>query len=649
MYNYYFRTFSAYGLAGDLKQFYTYFLLLLAVSVSAQDSTLKKAPLQGFNISGNYRFYAQHRYMPQPYAIDVANGDPVYLTPRNILLGDATQLPELTLNISGKPTSGTSFGTDLVVWNQNNGLFDYYRNLQLGINLYGNFTTPYGNVGIRAGGIHWHTMTPFTMQSFAGYNRFSIFERNPWDPQFRNIDQRYEEYYNKGAITQDDRWGSQAFQGFIVDVTELPMGFSFNVLYGKTQNAGSAFNTLPNDPNDSTSNAFIRFFQNTIPNNVYGGRLNKTFGKHRVSLNTFNRVSYTDALALDPVFNNVHTTDFVFDFQKITVSGELGIGRYKDSYIDPGYGEMASLKIRFDKSLTKIPFEIHAFRISPNAVNANAEFVNTSISEATSAAAGTANVIGSNGVLQPTGSAMLGIGQMANNRQGISLNTDIKIAGDLTLTLGNAIAREIENINSQITYGHTVQGLTMSRFWRWSFPSNVGPYGRTSVLFRGVFETVNLTDLSDNGQVVNDKYFNNIEAQLKYKFNFLKRPWYSFYLGAYNSVQPMFSPITVFSEDAYIRWYTHQFENYYRIHPKLVLAQYLGWERAIGNYATQVDIDTRRPRNQDGITIGFGLDYMMAKNTALYLRHRYSTYEDRSFALDRFSAHETTLEIKLNF
>lgn len=632
-----------------MKYLLTYFLLFAAVcGMAQQDSTKKKMPLQGFSISGNYRFFAQHRVFTDPYAVDVANGQPVYLPGRSILIGDASQLPELTLNISGKPTANTSFGTDLVVWNQNTGGFDYYRNLQLGINLYGNFTTPYGNVGVRAGGIHWHTMTPFTMKSFAGYNRFSVFDRNPWDPQFRETDQRYQDYFEKGAITQDDRWGSQAFQGFLIDLTELPAGMALELLYGKTQNAGSAFNTFDIDPNDSTSNAFTRFFQNTVPNNVYGGRLKKSGDKYMVSLNTFNRRSYSDILATNPIDNNVHTVDFNVDLDKIRFSGEVGVGRYRDINFDPGYGEMASLKVNFDKSLTKIPFEIHAFRLGPNVVNQNAEFVNTTITEATSAASGNELLIGANGVLQQTGSAMLGIGQMANNRQGINLNTDIEI-GDVTLTLGNGIAKEIENQNSQITYGHAINGLTMSRFWRFFFPSNVGPYNQISVLFRGVFETVQLTDLSPNGQVVNDKYFNNIEAQLKYKFDLFKRPWYVFYLGMYNSIQPEFSPITVFNESAYIRYYAHQLENYYRIHPKLVLAQYIGWERAIANYDTEIDVDSRRPRNQEGFAFGAGFDYMMAKNVALYFRHRYFTFEDRSFELSRFKGHESTLELKLYF
>ena len=73
-------------------------------------------------------------------------------------------------------------------------------------------------------------MTPFTMKSFAGYNRYSIFDSNPWDPEFKDINKRYDDYYKNGAISQDTRWAQQAVQGFIIDVNELPLGLSLNMM-----------------------------------------------------------------------------------------------------------------------------------------------------------------------------------------------------------------------------------------------------------------------------------------------------------------------------------------------------------------------------------------------------------------------------------
>ena len=624
-------------------------MLLISLGLIAQEvKNIKPAPLQGFYISGNYRFYAQHRILNQPYVTGYENSIPTTLEGRSILIGDASQLPELTLNIGGKPNKKTSFGTDLIVWNQNTGNFDYYRSLQLGINLYGDFSTKYFDVSIKTGGIFWHEITPLTFGSFFGYNRYSVFERNPWDPQMRNVEDRYKNYLTNGSINQDTRWANQAIQGILLDAN-LPMNYSVNIIYGKAQNMGATFNIPDNDLNNQTSNSNMRFYNNTIPNIVYGGAFRKKIKKHLISINNYSELSYSDELATKPIKNQISTSGLKLNFPEIKIDFEGGIGKYSDQYNQDslGYGELLSFKMITTKKLTFIPFQIHAYRISPKVVNNNSNFINTSVSQAQSAASGETQLIGANGVLQQTGSGIIPMGQMANNRQGINISTDIKLK-PLTITLGNSIAKEIDRIGSRISYTH-LNGLTMSRFWRWAFPSNVGPYSKKSVLYRSVFETVNITEADNNGEITYDKHFNTMEAQLKYKFNFLKKPWYVFYLGSYNSVQKNFSLITVFTESAYLRMYNHQLENYYRISPKVMITQYLGIERIVANYSTQVNIDTQRPINQEGIGVGLGIDYMIAKNTGLYLRHRYFTFEDTSFPMDKFSGHESTLELKVTF
>ena len=107
-----------------------------------------------------------------------------------MLVGDAKQLPELTLNISANPSKNVSFGTDLTFWNQKTGNFDYFRGLNLGINLYGSFKTPIGNYNIKTGGIHWLRLSRFTMKTAEGFNRYTLFDRNPWDPQYLIFSQR---------------------------------------------------------------------------------------------------------------------------------------------------------------------------------------------------------------------------------------------------------------------------------------------------------------------------------------------------------------------------------------------------------------------------------------------------------------------------
>ena len=625
--------------------FLTYQLIICSLLVAQE---IKKAPLNGFYVSGNYRFYAQHRLMNDPYIILSQDGLDETLSGRSILVGDASQLPELTLNIGGRPSKNTSFGTDLIVWNQNNGNFDYYRNLQLGINLYCDIKLDHGDLKIKTGGIHWHEISPLTLGSFFGYNRYSVFERNPWDPQHKNIATRYKNYAQEGAINQDLRWANQAFQGFMLNYSANSKT-QINVLYGKTQNTTSAIEITPDNLNEQMGSSNLRFFSNTLPNVVTAGNIKQSIKKHYLSFNTINQIGFSDEMGLEKISNNIFTGGFKIDLSSVVFEGEIGAGKYANIYNQDtlGFGEMVDISVDLDKKLTLIPIHIHIYQLSPRVINNNASFINASVDEVLAYPANQNQNIASNGVIQQTGSGILPMGQMSNNRRGIDISAEIKVK-KLWITLANGFAREIEKIGNNISFVH-LNGLTMSRFWRWSFPSGVGPYGRKSVLFRSLFETVDVTDLDDNGNMGYLKNFNTTETQLKYESTIFNRPNYTFYLGTFNSVQKDFSLWIVPTQEALLRVYNHQIENYFQIHTKCVLAQYVGVERIIGNYSTQINEESKRPINQTGMAIGFGVDYMMAKNIGLYLRHRYFSFNDSSFVKDAFSGNETTLEIKVMF
>ena len=107
--------------------------------------------------------------------------------------------------------------------------------------------------------------------------------------------------------------------------------------------------------------------------------------------------------------------------------------------------------------------------------------------------------------------------------------------------------------------------------------------------------------------------------------------------------------MVVFNEDAYIRHYSHQLENYLGINKRLTFTNYLGLERVIGNYETDISDITFMPRNQTVLGVGIGFDYLLSKSTAIYLKHRYFSFEDKNFVLDNTSGHETTVELKVNF
>lgn len=603
--------------------------------------------LYNFGVGGYYRFFSTYLSMNQPYLLDGNSNS--YGQPKTLFIGDDAQLPNLSINFSGRPSNKASWGFDLFMFQfldgnigptYNQGVPDSLRpdlanplssarlggnlGLQLGINMYGSFSSDFGDFNVRLGGIHWVSISDLTLGSNIAYQRYTLFERNPWDPLSNNMSQRYENYYSSGTINQDARWGERAFTGLILDGVKLPHNTSFSLLYGKSELNGGFLN---------------------IPNLSYGGKIKKDFSNgDYVAFNTFNNHTYTDSLNQEKVGFNIFTIGFGKKIKGFGLFGEIGLGRYINPFENTDWGEALKLKLKIPKKYAGIPIDVDYYRISPQVINNNASFWNTSIMEVQAQQTTTTQ---STNVLLPFSSSIAAIGLMTNNRQGISLNTKMDI-GKVKIILGVESSGELEAISNTITYGHRVGQFTRSRLWRWSFPANVGPYNRYSVIYRDTYETVNLND-DVLGTTVNKKYFNNLELQLKYKPKLFNRDLYIFFLGNYVSAQKEWSPFLVTTEDAYIRSYTSELELYYGLNKTLNLNGYFGYERILGNYSTDIDNLTGRPRNQEGLGYGFGLDISLGKRTGLFLRHRWIDFEDSSFELDKLLGQETSLELKLFF
>ena len=573
--------------------------------------------LQQFNVNGYYRFVTNYRELSEAYPHLVNNK-------KNLFIGDDSQIPQLLLNISGSVGKNTSFGTDLFMWSPMTGAgpAENIKGLNLGISLYGTYASKYGDFTVRTGGINWFALSPFTFQTNRGYNRYSIFERNPWDPNTKTMESRYNTFYNAGGINQDQRWGQQAFQGLIVEAKNLPKGFSGAFMYGKTELNGGL---------------------SPLPNNSVGGLLKKEYGANFISINTFNNVTFMDSTQRYSAGFNVATIEFKNKFKKVTVQGEIGAGRTVKQDTSRGWGEAISLKIATEIA-KKVPIEVHFYRISPKVINNSAIFINTAIVESVVSNPNVATQV----VLPAVASAMVPIGQLTNNRQGVDLNTQIDI-GKLKTSIGYGASMELENLSSQLTYAHPINSLVLAHFWRWGFPSNVGPYNNLTKIYRSVYETVNLTAKDENGNTNRQKYFNNIEINSKLKVKLLKKDLYLCYLGQYSSAQTFGSATVVFDEKALLRTYYHQFETYYALAPSLIWCNYLGYERIIASYDTETDVITRRPRNQTGWSIATGFDIQLSKGAGLYLRQRFMDYKDSSFENNKYKGFETTAEIKIFF
>lgn len=611
----------------------------------------KKDPggLKNLQVSGFYRFYGTYQRQIDPYLLNAVINDTA--RGRNIFIGDDSQLPNLLLNVSGKPSDKTSWGFDIMMFQFLTGAIgtsygkqvpDSLRppvqtpllgtrlganmGLNLGMNLNGKFKTKVGQLSVNAGGIQWVSISDLTMASFRGYNRFMLYERNPWDPTGLHLASRYDQYFQQGSIDQDTRWGNRAFFGLVLQGAEMPGGLSFLLMAGKTELNGGF------DP---------------YPNYSYGGKIRKSLGaKNFVGINSINSRAATDSLSRDFFGFNVITTEFNFEYHGFSLKGEAGGGKYYSPDHNAGWGELLQFKFATPAQKKLPQAELHYYRISPKVVNNNAIYWNTSVTEyrVNNIPAGST---GSSALLIPTGSSMVRLGQMTNNRQGLNLNVQ-QSTKHFSFSGGLGFASEITPAASVITYTHPVNNVTRSRFWRWTFPSGVGPYQRYNSIYRDVYETVHLSDDSSN-VVVYEKHFNMMEAQIKYKGKFLGKDLFIFSLLQANSASRAWSPITVFNEEAYIRQYISEVEAYWALRPGMLINFYYGYERTLGNYLTDINNETFRPRNQTGRGIGAGMDIDLGKNTRLYFRHRWYRFADTSFELDQFNGRELTVELKAFF
>lgn len=618
----------------------------------------KDGELYQIKATGFYRFFGTFLYQEQPYTI-VDNAIPanrVTSAKKTLAIFDDTQLPNFLVNISGRPNKKVSWGFDIFmfqfleqqagptypglgaptqqhppVWDPLSGeRLGRNMGLNIGLNLYGSYITNVGTFNVRVGGIHWYSISDLTLSSFRGYNRFMLYERNPWDPIGRQVGVRYNQMYEYGAVYQDMRWGERAVQGVIVEGINLPDKWSFSAMYGKTELAGGFM---------------------TIPNINAGGKLKKTYkNTDFFAFNTMNNTTWVDSLNQLPVGFNLFTLEWKGRVGGFDIHAEAGPGRYKSPFNDYPWGEAITLKVLATERILKFPVELHYYRISPYVVNNNAIFWNTSIIEDRVFNQPAAGGVQSANVLIPFASSMVALGQMTNNRTGVNLNTEVKL-GRLKVSMGYGLSSEIKamrNRNNTITFSHFVNQLTRARFWRWNFPQDVGPYGRYDKVYRDAYQKVTVTDDS-LGFAVNTRKFTQFEVHGKYRTKIAYRNFYAFFLGRYNTAQPEFTILPMFNDDAYIRQYNSELEMYYQIAKPLFINTYLGYERVLGGYNTEVDAITLRPLNQTGWGVGVGVDIALGRNAGLYLRHRWYFFEDTSFQRDRFQGQETLAELKVFF
>lgn len=610
-----------------------------------------RVPDQKLTVFGYYRFFGYGRNMTTPFP-NLAPFEKAYS------VGDGYREPMLSLNVVGRPTPNTTFGSELYMFTPYLGTYlegnDFTTNL--GINFYGNFRTDYGNFGIRAGGIHWYNLSSFTIGLFQVLDRFTIFDRTPWEGIDNTV--RYDNYFNTGVAAAGDlRWNNQAFQGLILNGGSLPLDFAFDIFWGRTQPSSGLPGGLE-DPFFMPQNLAAGQVPNylgmagtarSLPSIVSGGKLEKTFGAakdQKVGYNMFRSASVLDSIQQTQRVYQIHTMTLDLNVADINITGELGAGAYRSPTYQEKWGEALMLRFYLPEKYTGVPMDFQVYQISPDFFNQNGEIF-------TNGNPAIVNDIGLIPGALGAGGQISQVNQLVHNRRGVNANARFS-KGIFKFNVGWGIAHEMEALSSSLTYLHRVNGLALSRVYN-PFPEGAvaptrfGPYNRMISFFRGVSEVVNITDVDPaTGEALTRKWYNSVDLQAKLSTELLGKSFYVFYLGTIGSAESQASPIPSIGENTYLFTQAHEFDIYYEIFPKFLFTGYFGVETARGGRFTDFG-ENQTPRDQFGTGIGIGFDWAVAENAGIYVRHRWMDYRDRSFIEDRYAGREITIELKTFF
>jgi hypothetical protein len=593
-------------------------------------------PLKKISVNGYYRFFGINRDLNEPFV--VIPGNAYASAPPFVLgVGDVYRDPPLLLlNISAQPTSKTYIGMDYALYHNFTGNIGYNpANLNLGINLTGSIQTDLGKYTVHMGGINWTDMSGMLFSSFVGYQRYSIYERYPWENNSVSFD-RASNYFENGNISRDMRFGMQAFKGMMIDGNQLPNDFSFRFLYGVT-------------PNQAVIGS-------QIPAYTMGLRIRKQMKNQVLGVNLMNYTSFLDSIAAEEAGIQLQTISYDLTYKGFELSTEFGRGQLYSRIQQEGWGEAFRLKIKTPAKITKVPFDLEGFYISPNFVNYYGNFLSSNTAFLSSASVNQdGSSSGASGGISNFAGSITDVGQISNNRKGFSFNFWIDVTKTTKINIGNMVSQEIKSMSRGLSFGHKINTLPFSRFV--PFVNNVGVYSNWTSYFRGFSQSTAIIDTNILGLPKTLTNFNMLQAQLKQKVNLSWLPFYLLYVGSFGSAQPSFSLIPETTNKAYLRTTYHEFDAIFMIKREVSFITTLGKEYIVGNSQLSKGDDVNgilgsvvnSAINQESSLLGLGLDLAIAKNTNLYIRKRWFSQIDKSFVKDNIKGTETTIELKLYF
>lgn len=593
-------------------------------------------PLKKLTIGGYYRFFGINRSLEQ--AFTVIPGNPYANAPAFVLgTGDVYRDPPLMLlNVSVQPTSKTYIGMDYALYHNFSGRpGESPMNLNLGINLTGSIQTDIGKFTAHMGGINWIELSGMVFSSFVGYQRFSIYERWPWEGNEISFD-RASNYYNYGNISRDMRFGMQPFRGLMVDGQELPGNIELRLLYGTTP-----------------AQAFLT---NQIPSYTMGGRIRKKIGNHNLGAQFIDYRLYPDSIAKEEAGIQLHTLSYDGSIKDFKITTEFGRGRLYSEVQEAGWGNAARLSIRTPEKYTFFPLEVEGFYVSPEFINYYGNFLSGNTNIVSSAAVNqSGSTLGGSGGISNFAGSITDVGQVSSNRKGFSINAWFDLTKTTKLNIGNMSATEIRSLGNELAFGHKINALPFSRFS--PFTNNIGAYGNWTSYFRGFSQSMFITDTNALGLANSLLGFNMLQLQLKQFINTPFLPFYLLYVGSFGSAQEGFRFLPVTGNKALLRTHYHELDAIFKLSKYMSLVTTFGKEYIKGNNQLNRgdNVDgilgslANDPVNQEGTLFGLGIDYRISNNTYLYARKRWFNQQDKSFVKDQIKGTETTIELKVFF
>ena len=561
-----------------------------------------------------------------------------------VLVGDLYREPMFLTRLKLVTRDGVQFGADFMGNSTFKGpeVDPSALTLDLGLNTSLKLRKEWGKITLRTGGVTWYRQSRLTVWGNQTFNRMSLFDRRPQTLVERQPWMRYEKYLDEGLVDMGLRYGSRAFQGVFLGLSDLPLGLQLKGVVGKSNFNKAVYEGASN---------FTSSWRVTKSTETGGA----------IAYNTLISRASLDSSSSDLRTYHLHTLESRNSLRNHVVVFEGGWGRYQESKTSMKQNGGAFFLDARATPKASLPLSFRAYRISPQFVNVTGNFLNSSVLEVFPNVAG----IGAT-VRAPFESPLVGLGTPVNNRQAIELQANGQLL-NCHVNVGLGLASEISPTDGGISYFHLVNGETISRLNL--FTQAWGPYNALNSVYRRTFEVASLSDSIASDGVPFKKRFNTLEAQVKRQGKLLGRKWMLMSLYRINTAQRNWFALHRHAGHSLLKQQSLQLDLGYEVNERVVILAHVGLERVVGNDETAkgdadepssssrlwrwLNLGSREwqtmARNQTHRRLGGGLDLSLTDRASLYVRHQWYSYKDPNFILNQLSGSETLVELKLTF